>query len=116
MNSMKNSRCFGILMRKKNIWKTWPDRDIFLKSTPYLVFVILNPESRKIWITKLIELQNWLQDIKDKKEFDNYIALFEDAGWKHVYGTKTVETNIFADEWEGRDRYFFGQGFGCCTI
>jgi len=32
---------------------------------------------------------------KDKKEFDNYIALFEDAGWKHVYGTKTVETNIF---------------------
>ena len=25
---------------------------------------------------------------KSKKDFDNYIALFEDAGWRHVYGTQ----------------------------
>jgi len=32
---------------------------------------------------------------KDKKEFDNYIALFEDAGWKHVYGTKNSGNQYF---------------------
>jgi len=35
---------------------------------------------------------------KDKKEFDNYIALFEDAGMETCLWHKTVETNIFADE------------------
>ncbi|ADU75284.1 uncharacterized protein DUF2812 [Acetivibrio thermocellus AD2] len=54
---------------------------------------------------------------KDKKEFDNYIALFEDAGWKHVYGTKNsgnqyflpmnekAGTDIFSDRVSAAARY-----------
>jgi len=53
---------------------------------------------------------------KDKKEFDNYIALFEDAG-KHVYGTKNsgnqyflpmnekAGTDIFSDRVSAAARY-----------
>jgi len=63
MNSMKKFKMFWNFDEEEKYLKDMADRDIFLKSTPYLVFVILNPESRKIWITKLIELQNWLQDI-----------------------------------------------------
>lgn len=32
---------------------------------------------------------------KNRKEFDNYIALFEDAGWRHVYGTKNSGNQYF---------------------
>lgn len=32
---------------------------------------------------------------KSYKEFDNYIALFEDSGWKHVWGTQAYGTQYF---------------------
>lgn len=31
----------------------------------------------------------------DREEFENYIALFEDAGWKHVSGTKRSGVQYF---------------------
>jgi len=54
---------------------------------------------------------------KSREEFDNYIALFEDAGWRHVYGTQTsgnqyflpmsekAGTDIFSDRISAATRY-----------
>lgn len=54
---------------------------------------------------------------KSRKEFDNYITLFEDAGWKLVYGTKNIGnqyflpvgeqagTDIFSDRISAATRY-----------
>jgi hypothetical protein len=54
---------------------------------------------------------------KNKEEYDNYITLFEDAGWKHVYGTKIsgnqyflpmnekAGTDIFSDRVSAAARY-----------
>jgi len=54
---------------------------------------------------------------KDRKDYENYIALFEDAGWKHVYGTKNsgnqyflpiskkAGTDIFSDRISAAGRY-----------
>ncbi|NLY18732.1 MAG: DUF2812 domain-containing protein [Clostridiaceae bacterium] len=54
---------------------------------------------------------------RDRKEYDNYIALFEDAGWKHVWGTKNsgnqyflpmsekAGTDIFSDRISAAARY-----------
>jgi len=48
---------------------------------------------------------------KDKKEFDNYIALFEDAGWKHVYGTKNSGNQYFLPMNEKAGTDIFRTGF-----
>ncbi|WP_010250648.1 DUF2812 domain-containing protein [Acetivibrio cellulolyticus] len=57
------------------------------------------------------------QIFKNSKEFDNYIALFEDAGWRHIYGTKNsgnqyflpmsekAGTDIFSDRISAAARY-----------
>ena len=54
---------------------------------------------------------------KTKKDFDDYIALFEDAGWRHVYGTQNsgnqyflpmsekAGTDIFSDRISAAARY-----------
>jgi hypothetical protein len=54
---------------------------------------------------------------KSRKEFDNYISLFEDAGWRHVCGTKNsgyqyflpmsekAGTDIFSDRISAAARY-----------
>lgn len=63
---------------------------------------------------------------KTKQEFDSYMNLFEDAGWKHVYGTRTsanqyflpmtdeAGTDIFSDKASAAQRYKTLSKF--CTI
>jgi hypothetical protein len=55
--------------------------------------------------------------LENRKEYDNYIALFEDAGWKHVCGTRSsgnqyflpmsekAGTDIFSDRVSAAARY-----------
>lgn len=43
--------------------------------------------------TKTIRID--YREIKSKKDFLDYCALFEDSGWKHIAGTKSSGTQYF---------------------
>lgn len=42
-----------------------------------------------------------------KSEFENYKAMFEDAGWQHVYGTKYSYNQYFLSKEENNDEDIF---------
>ena len=47
------------------------------------------------------------RDFKNKNDFDDYIALFEDAGWKHVCGTKSSGNQYFLPQTDESDNDIF---------
>jgi len=106
MNSMKNSRCFGILMRKKNIWKTWPTGIYFKK---YSIFGFCHFESGKPqnlnykidWITKLITGY-----LKTKRNLIIILHCLKMQDGNMFMAPKQWKPIFFADEWEGRTDIF----------
>lgn len=109
---MKQFKIFWDFEAEEKYLKDMAAKGYFLKKySPFGVYHFQKAEPQAI---------NYKIDyrlFKKKEDFLNYITLFEDAGWKHVYGTKysgnqyfypiheAAGTEIFSDKISAATRY-----------